>query len=124
MTNFSVVPLSGQNSTLELPGASRNFIVYGTKRATVAGFVKCKNFFGRAILIERIFMKFINQKDKKVFKIITVSLLILWNLILSAGVIFLHQRINNDIKTSGEINVNQMNYINELNQRIKKLEQK
>ncbi len=69
-------------------------------------------------------MKFINQKDKKVFRIIAVLLLILWNLILSAGVIFLHQRINNDIKTSGEINVNQMNYINELNQRIKKLEQK
>lgn len=69
-------------------------------------------------------MKFINQKDKKVFKIIAVLLLILWNLILSAGVVFLHQRINNDIKTSGEINVNQMNYINELNQRIKKLEQK
>lgn len=69
-------------------------------------------------------MKFTNQKDKKVFKIIAVLLLILWNLILSAGVIFLHQRINNDIKTSGEINVNQMNYINELNQRIKKLEQK
>lgn len=69
-------------------------------------------------------MKFINQKDKKVFKIIAVLLLILWNLILSAGVIFLHQRINNDIKTSGEINVNQMNYINELNQRIEKLEQK
>lgn len=69
-------------------------------------------------------MKFIDQKDKKVFKIIAVLLLILWNLILSAGVIFLHQRINNDIKTSGEINVNQMNYINELNQRIKKLEQK
>lgn len=69
-------------------------------------------------------MKFINQKDKKVFKIIAVLLLILWNLILSAGVVFLHQRINNDIKTSGEINVNQMNYINELNQRIEKLEQK
>lgn len=69
-------------------------------------------------------MKFINRKDKKVFRIIAVLLLILWNLILSAGVIFLHQRINNDIKTSGEINVNQMNYINELNQRIKKLEQK
>lgn len=69
-------------------------------------------------------MKFINQKDKKVFKIIAVLLLILWNLILSAGVVFLHQRINNDIETSGEINVNQMNYINELNQRIKKLEQK
>ena len=69
-------------------------------------------------------MKFINQKDKKVFRIIAVSLLILWNLILSAGVIFLHQRINNDIKTSGEINVNQMNYINELNQRIKILELK
>lgn len=69
-------------------------------------------------------MKFINQKDKKVFRIIAVSLLILWNLILSTGVILLHQRINNDIKTSGEINVNQMNYINELNQRIEKLEQK
>ncbi len=69
-------------------------------------------------------MKFINQKDKKVFKIIAVSLLILWDLILSAGVIFLHQRINNHIKTSGEINVNQMNYINELNQRVEKLEQK
>lgn len=69
-------------------------------------------------------MKFINQKDKKVFRIIAVSLLILWNLILSAGVIFLNQRINNHIKTSGEINVNQMNYINELNQRVEKLEQK
>ena len=69
-------------------------------------------------------MKFINQKDKKVFKIIAVLLLILWNLILSAGVIFLYQRINNDIKTSGEININQMNYINELNQRIEKLEKK
>lgn len=69
-------------------------------------------------------MKFINQKDKKVFKIIAVLLLILWNLILSAGVIFLHQRINNDIKTSGEINAAQMNLINELNQRIEKLEQK
>ena len=69
-------------------------------------------------------MKFINRKDKKVFRIIAVLLLILWNLILSAGVIFLHQRINNDIKTSGEINVNQMNYINELNQRIEKLEKK
>ena len=69
-------------------------------------------------------MKFINQKDKKVFRIIAVSLLVLWNLILSAGVIFIHQRINNNIKTSGEINVNQMNYINELNQRIEKLEKK
>lgn len=69
-------------------------------------------------------MKFINQKDKKAFKIIAVLLLILWNLILSAGVIFLRQRINNDIKTSGEINVNQMNYINELNRRVEKLEKK
>ena len=69
-------------------------------------------------------MKFTNQKDKKVFKIIAVLLLILWNLILSAGVIFLHQRINNDIKSSGEINVNQMNLINELNQRIEKLKKK
>ena len=69
-------------------------------------------------------MKFINQKDKKVFRIIAVSLLVLWNLILSAGVIFLHQRINNDIKTSGEINAAQMNLINKLNQRIEKLEKK
>ena len=69
-------------------------------------------------------MKFINQKDKKVFRIIAVLLLILWNLILSVGIIFLHQRINNDIKTSGEINVAQMNLINDLNQRIKKLEKK
>ena len=69
-------------------------------------------------------MKFINQKDKKVFKIIAVLLLILWNLILSAGVIFLHQRINNYINTSGEINVAQMNLINKLNQRIEKLEKK
>ncbi len=69
-------------------------------------------------------MKFINQKDKKVFKIIAVLLFILWNLILSAGVIFLHQRINETVENSGEINVNQMNYINELNQRIEKLEQK
>ena len=69
-------------------------------------------------------MKFINQKDKKVFRIIAVSLLILWILILSTGVIFLYQRINNDIKTSGEINLNQMNYINEINQRIEKLEKK
>ena len=69
-------------------------------------------------------MKFINQKDKKVFKIIAVLLLILWNLILSAGIIFLHQRINNDIKTSGEINAAQINLINELNQRIEKLEKK
>ena len=42
-------------------------------------------------------MKFINQKDKKVFRIIAVLWLILWNLILSAGGIFLHQRINEDI---------------------------
>lgn len=69
-------------------------------------------------------MKFISKKDKKVFKIIAVLLLILWNLILSAGIIFLHQRINNDIKTSGEINVAQMNLINELNRRIEKLEKK
>ena len=69
-------------------------------------------------------MKFINQKDKKVFRIIAVSLLILWNLILSTEVIFLHQRINNDIKTSGEINAAQMNLINEINQRIEKLEKK
>ena len=69
-------------------------------------------------------MKFINQKDKKAFKIIAALLLILWNLILSAGVIFLRQRINNDIKTSGEINVNQRNYINELNRRVEKLEKK
>ena len=60
-------------------------------------------------------MKFTNQKDKKVFKIIAVLLLILWNLILSVGIIFLYQRINSDTKTSGEINAAQMNLINKLN---------
>ena len=67
-------------------------------------------------------MKFTNQKDKKVFKIIAVLLLILWNLILSVGIIFLHQRINEMVKDSGEIDVSQMNSINNLNQRIEKLE--
>ena len=69
-------------------------------------------------------MKFINKKDKSFLKMVVAIMFVVWNLILSAGVIFLHQRINNDIKTSGEINVNQMNYINELNQRIEKLEKK
>ena len=67
-------------------------------------------------------MKFINQKDKKVFKIIAVLLLILWNSILSAGVVFLHQRINEMVKNSGEIDISQINLINNLNQRIEKLE--
>ena len=69
-------------------------------------------------------MKFISQKDKKVFRIIAVSLLILWNLILSTEVIFLHQRNNETVENSGEINATQMNLINELNQRIEKLEKK
>ena len=69
-------------------------------------------------------MKFINQKDKSFLKIVVAILFVVWSLALSVAIIFLHQRINNDIKTSGEINVNQMNYINELNQRIEKLEQK
>ncbi len=69
-------------------------------------------------------MKFINQKDKKVFTIIAVSLIILWNLILSTEVIFLHQRNNETVENSGEINATQMNLINELNQRIEKLEKK
>ena len=69
-------------------------------------------------------MKFISKKDKSFLKIVIITLFVVWNLILSAGVIFLHQRINNDIKTSGEINVAQMNLINKLNQRIEKLEKK
>ena len=69
-------------------------------------------------------MKFINRKDKKVFKILVVLLLILWNLILSAAIIFLHQRNNETVKNSGEVNVTQINLINELNQRIEKLEKK
>ena len=69
-------------------------------------------------------MKFISKKDKSFFKIAVITLFVVWNLILSVGIIFLHQRINNDIKTSGEINVNQMNYINELNRRVEKLEKK
>ena len=69
-------------------------------------------------------MKIISKKDKSFLKIAVITLFVVWNLILSVGIIFLHQRINNDIKTSGEINVNQMNYINELNQRVEKLEKK
>ena len=69
-------------------------------------------------------MKFISKKDKSFLKIAVITLFVAWNLILSVGIIFLHQRINNDIKTSGEINVNQMNYINELNRRVEKLEKK
>lgn len=69
-------------------------------------------------------MKFISKKDKSFLKMIVAILFVVWSLALSVGIIFLHQRINNDIKTSGEINVNQMNYINELNQRVEKLEKK
>ena len=69
-------------------------------------------------------MKFISKKDKSFLKIVVVILFVVWSLALSVGIIFLHQRINNDIKSSGEINVNQMNLINELNQRIEKLEKK
>ena len=65
-------------------------------------------------------MKFISKKDKSFLKIAVITLFVVWNLILSVGIIFLHQRINNDIKTSGEINAAQMNLINELNQRIEK----
>ena len=69
-------------------------------------------------------MKFISKKDKSFLKMVVVTLFAVWSLVLSVGIFFLHQRINNDIKTSGEINVNQMNLINELNQRIEKLEKK
>ena len=69
-------------------------------------------------------MKFISKKDKSFLNIAVITLFVVWNLILSVGVIFLHQRINNDIKTSGEINAAQMNLINELNQRIEKNEKK
>ena len=69
-------------------------------------------------------MKFISKKDKNFLKMIVAILFVVWSLALSVGIIFLHQRINNDIKSSGEINVNQMNLINELNQRIEKLKKK
>ena len=69
-------------------------------------------------------MKFISKKDKSFLKMIVAILFVVWSLALSVGIIFLQQRINNDIKSSGEINVNQMNLINELNQRIEKLEKK
>ena len=69
-------------------------------------------------------MKFISKKDQSFLNIAVITLFVVWNLILSVGVIFLHQRINNDIKTSGEINAAQMNLINELNQRIEKNEKK
>ncbi len=67
-------------------------------------------------------MKFISKKDKSFLKIVLIALLVVWNLILSVGIIFLHQRINEIVKDSGEIDVSQMNSINNLNQRIEKLE--
>lgn len=69
-------------------------------------------------------MKFISEKNRSFLKIVVTIMFVVWSLVLSVGIIFLHQRINNDIKTSGEINVNQMNLINELNQRIEKLKKK
>ena len=69
-------------------------------------------------------MKFISEKNRSFLKIVVTIMFVVWSLVLSVGIIFLHQRINNDIKTSGEINLNQMNYINEINQRIEKLEKK
>ena len=67
-------------------------------------------------------MKFISKKGKSFLKIAVITLFVVWNLILSVGIIFLHQRINKIIKDSGEIDVSQMNLINNLNQRIEKLE--
>lgn len=67
-------------------------------------------------------MKFISKKDKSFLKIAVITLFVVWNLILSVGIIFLYQRINKIIKDSGEIDVSQMNLINNLNQRIEKLE--
>ena len=69
-------------------------------------------------------MKFISKKDKNFLKIAAITLFVVWNLILLAAIIFLYQRINEGIKTSGEIDAAQMNLINELNQRIEKLEKK
>ena len=67
-------------------------------------------------------MKFISKKDKSFLKIVIITLFVVWNLILSVGIIFLHQRINEMVKDSGEIDVSQMNLINNLNRRIEKLE--
>jgi len=50
---------------LELPGASRNFRVYGTKKATVTGFVKYRNFFGGIGIKE--FTRVIGIPDKEYF---------------------------------------------------------
>ena len=67
-------------------------------------------------------MKFISKKDKSFLKIAVITLFVVWNLVLSAGIIFLHQRINEIVKDSGEIDVSQMNFINNPNQQIEKLE--
>lgn len=67
-------------------------------------------------------MKFISKKDKNFLKIAVITLFVVWNLILSVGIIFLYQRINEMVKDSGEIDISQMNLINNLNQRIEKLE--
>lgn len=67
-------------------------------------------------------MKFISKKDKSFLKIAVITLFVVWNLILSVGIIFLYQRINEMVKDSGEIDITQINLINNLNQRIEKLE--
>ena len=64
-SNFAVVPSCGQNFTSELPGASRNFMVYGAKRATVVDFVKYRNFFGVIGIKE--FTRVIEIPDKGYF---------------------------------------------------------
>ena len=69
-------------------------------------------------------MKFISKKDKSFLKIVVAILFVVWSLALSVGIIFLHQRNNETVENSGEINATQMNLINELNQRIEKLEKK
>lgn len=69
-------------------------------------------------------MKFISKKDKSFLKMVVAILFVVWSLALSVGIIFLHQRNNETVENQGEINTAQMNLINELNQRIKKLEKK
>ena len=43
-------------------------------------------------------MKFISKKDKSFLKIVVVILFVVWSLVLSVRIIFLHQRNNETVE--------------------------
>lgn len=64
-----------------------------------------------------------DNKKKTTIGIIFVGM-IAWILFITYEVIDLSNRFNDNIKTSGEVNVNLIHEINELNIKIEKLENK